>query len=101
MENNQPFSNPGRITVGVASDLIVQVKCQHVSMESGAIQWSFAGNGSAVDTGLRPFGTSQTNGVLRIYPANVLTGESNMFQCSDGSTIVNVMFDLRKFVRIH
>ena len=52
-------------------------------------------NGSAVDVGLRPFGSSQEDGVLRIYPANLLTGGA-MFQCSDGTTTLNVTFDLRK-----
>ena len=96
--NSQPFSNPDRITVGFASDLIVQVLCtsQNVSMSGSNIQWSYAVNDSEVDNELRAFGTSQENGVLRVYPANQLTGEGAMFQCSDGNTVLNVTFDLRK-----
>ena len=99
-ESNQPFSDPGRITVGLASDLVVQVKCQNASMDNSAIQWTYAVNGSVVDMGLRPFGTSQANGVLRIYPVNVLTGNGTMFQCSDESSTLNVTFDLGKFTMI-
>ena len=65
-------------------------------LSEGDIQWSFAGNGSSVEAGLKPFGTSQENGVLRVYPANVLTGNGSMFLCSDGNTTLNVTFDLRK-----
>ena len=94
-ETNQPFANPDRITVGNASDLVVKVRCISQGVLSTGLVWSYVANGSAVDVGLRPFGSSQEDGVLRIYPANLLTGGA-MFQCSDGTTTLNVTFDLRK-----
>ena len=39
---------------------------------------------------------SQENGVLRVFPASLLTGDGAMFQCSDGDEVQNVTFDLRK-----
>ena len=101
-DNNQPFLNPNNITVGSSSDLVVQVRCisQDAPSEEeeagGGIVWSYRVNGSEVDVGLRAFGTSQENGVLRVYPVNVLTGEGAMFQCTDGNTTLNVTFDLCK-----
>ena len=98
-ENPQPFSNPDRITVGFASDLIVQVQCNYRNTSSSSnIQWFYLANNSQVDTGLRAFGTSQENGMLRIYPASLLTGSGAIFQCSDGDLVLNVTFNLRKSV---
>ena len=96
------FSNPDRITVGFSSDLIVQVQCsyQNASSATGNIQWTYAVNGSEVSDGLRAFGTSQEEGVLRVYPASLLSGDGALFQCSDGSTVLNVTFELRKFVTL-
>ena len=98
MESNQRFPNPDRITVGLASDVAVQVRCtkQRDKLDVGVIQWNYAVNGSDVGTGLKAFGTSQENGVLRVYPVNVLTGQGGMFQCSDGNTTLNVTFDVGK-----
>ena len=98
--NPRPFSNPDRITVGFASDLIVQVQCTSQNSSSNDnIQWSYFVNDSLVDTGLRAFGTSQEDGMLRVYPASLLTGNGSMFQCSDGELTLNVTFDLRKSVK--
>ena len=100
--NNQPFLNPASITVGLSSDLVVQVRCINISPGGGTIQWSYAVNGSEVNTGLTAFGTSQENGVLRVYPANVLTGEGAMFQCRDTNTslILSVTFNVSKSATI-
>ena len=96
-ENNQPFTNPDNITVGYASDLVVHVRCISQEVSSTGLVWNYVVNGSAVDVGLRPFGSSQEDGVLRIYPANLLTGGA-MFQCSDATTTLNVTFDLRESI---
>ena len=96
-ETNQPFANPDNITVGSASDLVVKVRCISQGVSSTGLVWNYVVNGSAVDVGLRPFGSSQEDGVLRIYPANLLTGGA-MFQCSDGTTTLSVTFDLRKSI---
>ena len=63
------------------------------------MNWTFAENGTAVSRGLKPFGTSQgEGGVLRIYPANILSPSGTAFQCRDAQSdqTLNVTFELRK-----
>ena len=60
-ENSQPFLNPDRITVGLWSDFVLQVRRinQNATLgeeEGGDIRWRYRAYGSEVDEGLRPFG---------------------------------------------
>ena len=67
--------------------------------QTAGVNWTFAENGTAVSLGLKAFGTSQGDGgVLRIYPANILSPSGTRFQCWDGenSQTLNVTLLLRK-----
>ena len=89
-----PFPNLTDIVVGGASDVIVTVRC--VATPAGPVEWSYGGNSSVVTSGLTPFGVSQEDGVLRIYPASLL-GEEDQYTCSSGQThTVSVRFHLGK-----
>lgn len=93
VDTNQPL-NASRIVVGTASDLALQVRC--MSTSTSAISWSNE-DGSTVSQGLNPFGISQENGVLRVYPVTLLSEGTNTFSCSDGGLeILTVQFDRRK-----
>ena len=78
--------NPDRVTVGNASDLAAEVRCSsnHSLAENASnVSWLYE-NGTAVSSGLRAFGTTQGDGVLRIYPATVLSGgNGTRFWCLD------------------
>ena len=99
VETGQPFPMPGNITVGLASDLAVQVQCTPES-GTGIVTWEYR-NGTEVPSGLQPFGISQgEEGILRVYPANQLMIESR-FICSAGTNgpTLNVSFTLGMFKR--
>ena len=96
------FHNPARIKVGSALDVAAEVRCSSVGNQSSNVNWTFAENGTAVPSysGLGPFGTSQREGgLLRIYPANILSQTGTEFQCRDvdDDQILNVTLELRKF----
>ena len=51
--------------------------------------------------GLSPFGVSQEDGVLRIYPTKTeLSLGMNTFQCSDGTNNLMVQFNLGKLIMV-
>ena len=90
--SRSPFPNPSDIVVGGASDVIVAVRC--VSTPVSTVVWTYTGNGSEVPMGLQPFGASQDNGLLRIYPAALL-GQERQYTCSDeGTSTLPVQFSL-------
>lgn len=98
------FDFPGRITVGNAFDVAVEVVCTSTDILDGPASrgsWFFAENDTAVDGGgLLAFGTSQNDeGVLRIYPANILSQSGTRFQCRDeeNNQTLNVTLELRKY----
>ncbi len=67
-----------------------------MSTSTSAISWSNE-DGSTVSQGLNPFGISQENGVLRVYPVTLLSEGTNTFSCSDGGLeTLTVQFDRRK-----
>jgi len=82
-ESRSPFPNSSDIVVGMASDVVVTVRC--VATPVRTVMWRYTGNNSLVPTGLQPFGVSQENGVLRIYPAAFL-GQVNQYTCSGEET---------------
>jgi len=82
-ESRSPFPNPSDIVVGRASDVIVTVRC--VATPVSTVMWRYTGNNSLVPMGLQPFGVSQEDGVLRIYPADLL-GQVNQYTCSGEET---------------
>ena len=89
--------------MGNALDLAIEVRCSSSSNDPlpGGVNWTFGENGTAVPSGLAAFGTSQgERGVLRVYPANMISPSGTRFQCLDsgnGQTL-NVTFELRKAV---
>ena len=90
--------DPERITVGYASDVVVEVRCIS-SNESASVNWMFADNNTAVPSGLKPFNTSQGGGgLLRIYPASILSTNGTKFLCRDAENdqTLNVTFELSK-----
>ena len=91
VDTNQPL-NPSRIVVGMASDLALQVRCTTTS--TNPISWTK--DGSTVSEGLNPFGISQEDGVLRVYPVTLLSEGDTTFSCSDDSDSLDVLFDRRK-----
>ena len=90
-----PFPNLTDIIVGGASDVIVTVRC--VATPAGPVEWSYGGNSSVVTSGLTPFGVSQEEGLLRIYPASLLEQE-DQYTCRDSAQMhtVSVQFRLGK-----
>ena len=93
------FDRPDRITVGNALDLAVEIRCTSSNDPLSGVNWTFGENGTAVPSGLRAFGTSQNDGgVLRVYPANILSPIGTRFQCRDSGNgqALNVTFELRK-----
>ena len=92
-----PFQNLTDIVVGGASDVIVAVRC--VATPAGPVEWSYGGNSSVVTSGLTPFGVSQEDGVLRVYPASLL-GEEDQYTCNNRDSAqmhtVSVRFRLSK-----
>ena len=94
-----PFQNLTDIVVGGASDVIVRVRC--VATPAGPVEWSYGGNSSVVTSGLTPFGVSQEDGVLRIYPASLL-GEEDRYTCNNSAQThtVSVRFRLGKNKKI-
>ena len=90
-----PFPNLTDIIVGGASDIIVTVRC--VATPAGPVEWIYGGNSSVVTSGLTPFGVSQEDGLLRIYPASLLDDEEQ-YTCRDGGQMhtVSVRFRLGK-----
>ena len=85
------FPDLNDIVVGGASDVIVTVRC--VATPVGPVEWSYGGNSSVVTSGLTPFGVSQEDGVLRIYPASLL-GEEALYTCNSSTHTVSVQFRL-------
>ena len=103
--------NPDRVTVGNASDLAAEVRCSswnhsvlaENATSGNAVSWLYE-NGTAVLSGLRAFGTTQGDGVLRIYPATVLSGGSGTrFWCLDAENndTLSVTLVLRKYIFTH
>ena len=91
-EDHSPFPNPSDIVVGIASDVIVTVMC--VATPVRTVIWRYTGNTSLVPMGLQPFGASQHDGVVRVYPAALLE-QVNQYTCSDeGTTPLSVQFRL-------
>jgi len=82
-ESRSPFPNSSDIVVGRASDVVVTVRC--VATPVRTVMWRYTGNDSLVPMGLQPFGVSQEDGVLRIYPAALL-GQVNQYTCSGEET---------------
>lgn len=100
---DRTFENPARIKVGNALDVAVELRCSSVgNRRPSAVNWTFAENGTAVPSysGMGPFGTSQREGgLLRIYPANILSQMGTEFQCRDidNDQMLNITLELRKF----
>lgn len=97
------FDRPDRITVGNALDLTVEVKCSSSNDPLSGVNWTFGENGTAVPRALKAFGTSQDDsGVLRVYPANILSPSGTRFQCWDdgNNQTLNVTLELRKAVTL-
>lgn len=97
------FDRPDRITVGNALDLAVEVRCISSNDPLSGVNWTFGENGTAVPRGLRAFGTSQDDiGVLRVYPASILSPSGTRFQCWDNGSdqTLNVTLELRKAVTL-
>ncbi len=92
MDTNKSL-NASRIAVGTASDLALQVRCTTTSIS--ATSWTNE-NGSTVSQGLNPFGISQEDEILRVYPVNLLSEGPNIFSCSDELETLAVQFDRRK-----
>ena len=64
------------------------------------MKWRFAENDTDVSEGLTPWGTSQgDDGLLRIFPVNVLSPNGTVFQCVDteSNERLNVTLVLCKF----
>ena len=78
--------DPHRVTVGNASDLAAEVRCSssNYSENTSRVSWLYE-NGTAVSSGLQAFGTTQGDGILRIYPATVYIsgGSGTKFWCLD------------------
>ena len=64
---------------------------------SGTTRWRYAESGGPVSIGLKAFGVTQENGLLRIFPVSSLNTD-NMFQCvdDDSGAMLNVIFVLGK-----
>lgn len=85
--------DPARVTVGNASDLAAEVRCSSnyslaaKGASNATVIWLYE-NGTAVSSGLRAFGTTQgDDGILRIYPATVLSGgNGTRFWCLDAES---------------
>ena len=92
MDTNKSL-NASRIAVGTASDLALQVRC--TTNSTNATSWTNE-DGSTVSQGLNPFGISQEDGILRVYPVNLLSEGPNIFSCSDELETLAVQFDRRK-----
>ena len=93
--------NPDKVTVGNASDLAVEVQCSSSKYRklNNKVSWLYDDR-RAVSNGLRAFGTTQGDGILRIYPATVLSGGSGTkFWCFDtkNNESLRVTLVLRKF----
>ena len=98
MDAQRRLLNPDRVTVGNASDLAAEVRCSE-NASGNAVIWLYQ-NGTAVSSGLRAFGTTQGDGVLRIYPATLLSGGTGTrFLCVDVETndSLRVTLVLRKY----
>ena len=88
------FPNPGNITVGLTSDLIIEVQCA-AENGVGTEVFAWSQNGITVPSGLQAFGVSQGgNGTLRVNPAQeLLQSGGNQFACSDNSgSTLDVVF---------
>ena len=69
--------------MGNASDLAAEVRCSSSNDNTSNVSWLYE-NGTAVSSGLRAFGTTQGDGVLRVYPATMLSGgNGTRFWCLD------------------
>ena len=93
---------PERVTVGNATDVIVELRC-YSATESGpesssTINWEFAANNTAVSSPLAMFGTSQGDGVLRVAPSYLLSTNGTVFICKDtkNDDALKVTLELRK-----
>ena len=118
--------DPNNISVGLASDLVLEVECisrTGIQDGSGWIQdgsgsgsgsgsgieitneskimngteWRYR-NGNEIPSGLQAFGVSQGGGILRVYPVQLLSNASE-FVCrsgQDNTATLNVTFDLGK-----
>ena len=102
MDAQRRLLNPDRVTVGNASDLAAEVRCSEIA-SGNAVTWLYQ-NRTAVSSGLRAFGTTQGDGVLRIYPATLLSGGSGTrFWCMDieANDVLSVILVLRKYKYSH
>ena len=80
---------PSQISVGNASDVIVEVQCITNSSRvdsTATLSWSYAGNGSSVSVPLMAFGVSQNStslsSLLRVYPLDLIEEGVSVFTCS-------------------
>ena len=101
VDSQHRLLNPDNVTVGKASDLAVEVQCSSSKYRklSNNVSWLYE-NGTAVSNGLRAFGTTQGDGMLRIYPATVLSGgNGTKFWCFDAKNneSLRITLVLRKF----
>jgi hypothetical protein len=75
------------ITIGRASDVAIDLECR--STQTSIIpRWSFA-NGTNISTPLTTIGISQDEGILRIYPATQLDGQT-IINCTEGTDTVTI-----------
>ena len=101
VDSQRRVLDPTRVTVGNASDLAAEVLCSSTlnsSEKTSNVNWLYE-NRTAVSSGLRAFGTTQGDGILRIYPATVLSGgNGTRFWCLDAKNndTLRVTLVLRK-----
>ena len=71
-----------KVIVKSSGNLTVEVQCYFTGNASSQVLWSYGDNDTVVLEGLRPFGTSQGDGWLRIYPSNIISPNGTVFKCT-------------------
>lgn len=102
-ETTPRLLKPERVTVGNATDVIVELRCYSTADggPTGSLSttnWVFAENNTAVSSPLAMFGTSQGGGVLRVAPSCLLSTNGTVFICKDtkNDDVLKVTLELRK-----